>query len=218
MAAAIARAREEGRRLRYDVLGSSLGWLVVYGATVHGLDARGVELLPMLALAAQGVAARAGVRGAAFVRADMLTVDLSGSEVVMLASQCWDAALLRRVRAKLLRELGEGHTPCPATLARPCLLPCAASGPDRSGSSSLSPPTPYTPNTLGRAGSGALVLDYTALLGELPDDDPDGSVGTAAAAASTLSLECTVDAPVSWDGTHRFWVWRVTALPGGRSS
>ena len=60
---------------------------------------------------------------------------------------------------------------------------------------------------------GALVLDYTPALGELRTSDIHSSPGAAAAPSNDpcrrFALQCTVDAPVSWDGAHRFWVWSV---------
>ena len=43
-----------------------------------------------------------------FVCGDMLAADLRGVGVVMLASQCWDAHLIRRTYAKLAAELAVG--------------------------------------------------------------------------------------------------------------
>ena len=87
---------------RFAVLGSSLGSLVVYGACVHGLPSHGIELLPYLAAQAASVVRAAGVRGATFECADMLTCDLSQFGIVMLASQCWDEPLLESIGSKLM--------------------------------------------------------------------------------------------------------------------
>ena len=76
----------------------------------------------------------------------------------MLASQCWDAALVGAVRAKLLTELAEG----------------------------------------------SLVVDYTDGLGRR-----DGASDDAQVQRRDFHLELTVEAPVSWDGSHCFYVWRV---------
>ena len=152
--------------LRYVVLGSSLGSLVIYGACVHGLRSRGIELLPLLARTAERIAAEAGVVGASFECADMLSSDLKGSDIVLLASQCWDRTLIAAVRRKLL-----------------CELPL-----------------------------GALVLDYTAALGEAEESSPDRPPPlppSGSSARRAFALACTVHAPVSWDGSHCFWVWRV---------
>ena len=60
---------------------------------------------------------------------------------------------------------------------------------------------------------GALVLDYSAQLGEQQATECERSDLTR----TTLELEqkrgfqlvSTVRAPVSWDREHAFWVWRV---------
>ena len=58
--------------------------------------------------------------------------------------------------------------------------------------------------------TGALVLDYTPLLGEPPETSRDERMPMPAKSEGrSLQLACTVSAPVSWDGTHKFWVWRV---------
>lgn len=170
----VRSALSESPAPRYLVLGSSLGWLCVYGACVFGLRTRGIELLPSLAAAAARLVKEAGVAGVTLECADMLECDLSDAEIVLLASQCWDATLIAALRAKLLAEL-----------------------PDR-----------------------ALVLDYTAALGEAPPAPrqlgraaapgprPNG-VPPQAGGGRRLTLECTVQAPVSWDSAHTFWVWRV---------
>ena len=40
-----------------------------------------------------------------FLRADMLTTDLSDVGVLVLTNQCWDSALMEQVAAKVEREL-----------------------------------------------------------------------------------------------------------------
>ena len=149
---------------KYVVLGSSIGWLCFYGACVYGLPTRGIELLPNLVTAAERVGRTAGIEGVQFKCADMLKTDLRLSQLVVLASQCWDAPLLSALRLKLLEELPDG----------------------------------------------ALVLDYTPLLGERPPETPEQSAhGDPPTRTRGFVLACTVDAPVSWDGAHTFWVWRV---------
>lgn len=157
---AVLRAAASPGDVRYVVLGSSLGSLVMYGACVYGLPSRGIELMPALAERSQRIAREAGVENVSFECADMLHCDLSGSSMVLLASQCWDRSLLHAVRAKLLAEL----------------MP------------------------------GALVLDYTSALGETkdPSTTPKSTSGR-----NHFALLTTVSAPVSWDGAHKFWVWRV---------
>lgn len=162
--AALASAPPPGG-LRYLVLGSSLGSLVLYGACVHGLVSRGIELLPVLARHATQLSDAAGVVGVSFDCADMLTSDLGQPQIVLLASQCWDPPLIATLRAKLLRELP----------------------------------------------LGALVLDYTAALGQ-PPEEAQGHDGPAAPATRAFELQCTVRAPVSWDEAHCFWVWRLVSV------
>ena len=115
-------------------MGSSIGWLVFYGALALGVHAVGYELLPSLvAVAEQTNAALRGDGGrrsggreasphggggggggggkatrAGFVCGDMLAAPLRGARVVLLASQCWDAALYHATAAKMARELVRG--------------------------------------------------------------------------------------------------------------
>ena len=56
---------------------------------------------------------------------------------------------------------------------------------------------------------GALVLDYTAALGERRSG---GGGGSGEPPYRRFALQCTVSAPVSWDGAHRFWVWAVESV------
>ena len=130
----------------------------VFGACIYGWQARGIELLPLLVKHATRIVHEARVTGVRFECADLLCCDLRELDVVMLASQCWDAALVGAVRAKLLTELAEG----------------------------------------------SLVVDYTDGLGRR-----DGASDDAQVQRRDFHLELTVEAPVSWDGSHRFYVWRV---------
>ena len=94
---------------RFVVLGSSLGWLVFYGACVFGLPSEGVEILPLLCRTATETAAAAGLGDCVrFENADMLTHDLRGADIVMLASQCWDDRVRYDLAGKLLNELDPG--------------------------------------------------------------------------------------------------------------
>ena len=149
--------RRIGGRPQYLVLGSSLGSLVMYGACVHGLVSQGIELLPLLHSESVRIAKAAGVEGVSFECADMLSCDLSGYEIVLLASQCWDVKLRKAIKTKLLEELP----------------------------------------------INALVLDYTAALGE-----SEGEVDEAVPGVK-FSLACTVKVAVSWSSGGQFWVWRV---------
>ena len=160
--AAAATGGAPARSVRYAVLGSSLGSLAMYGACVHRLRSRGIELLPALASRASRIAQAARVDGASFECADILACDLRHEEIVLLASQCWDEKLREAVAAKLLAELP----------------------------------------------SESLVIDYTAALGAIQ----------ATSEGRYFELACTVRAPVSWDGAHSFWVWRLQVLDGSLHS
>ena len=68
---------------------------------------------------------------------------------------------------------------------------------------------------------GALVLDYTSALGEEEEGEEgvvegtptalpqEGEAASRPASRRRFALQTTVSAPVSWDGAHKFWVWRV---------
>lgn len=154
-----------GQHVRYAVLGSSLGSLCVFGACVYGWQTRGIELLPLLVEHATRIVHEARVTGVSFECADLLCCDFRELDIVMLASQCWDAALVGAVRAKLLAELAEG----------------------------------------------SLVVDYTDGLGRRDgaSDEAQGSSTSQQPGRRVFHLELTVEAPVSWDGSHSFYVWRV---------
>lgn len=107
--AAVARRRlTEDSRPRYVVLGSSLGSLCIFGACVYGLPTLGIELMPMLTAQAESIAREAQASHVHFTCADMLQCDLSGADIVLLASQCWDEELVTAVGIKLLAELDIG--------------------------------------------------------------------------------------------------------------
>eukprot|EP00873_Tetraselmis_striata_P044725 jgi/Tetstr1/464989/TSEL_009720.t1 len=104
--AAVSECLAAGKE--YVVWGSSLGWLVFYGALSRGLRSAGYELLPGLVAFAEQLAAEHQVAGVRFVPGDMLACDLSSAGLVMLASQCWDAELVAAAGAKLAAELRPG--------------------------------------------------------------------------------------------------------------
>ena len=56
---------------------------------------------------------------------------------------------------------------------------------------------------------GALVVDYTAAMG---DDGGEARCGAPPTCRAFVLLE-KVLAPVSWDASHVFWVWRCESLP-----
>ena len=69
----------------------------------------GVEILPLLCRTATETAAAAGLGDSVrFENADMLTHDLRGADIVLLASQCWDDELRRQLAGKLLNEHAVG--------------------------------------------------------------------------------------------------------------
>uniref|UniRef100_A0A061RJK9 Uncharacterized protein n=1 Tax=Tetraselmis sp. GSL018 TaxID=582737 RepID=A0A061RJK9_9CHLO len=105
------RCRMEGMKasgLRYAVLGSSIGWLVFFGAVIFGVDSLGLEMLPRMVAVAEGVRSRHQVIGAEFRAGDFLEEPLGGVGLVMLASQCWDKHLVSAAGRKLAEELPAG--------------------------------------------------------------------------------------------------------------
>ena len=96
------------------VWGSSIGWLVFYGALGLGMRSVGYEIVPSLNDIAVETCEATGLDGVGgqgmveFNRADMLTSDLSKSSVVVLTSQCWDAGLVRAACSKIAQELPDG--------------------------------------------------------------------------------------------------------------
>jgi len=174
--------------VRYTVLGSSLGSLSIYGACVYGWRARGIELLPLLTRHATRVVRSCGVIGVHFECADMLDCDLSNEDVIMLASQCWDDALVAAVRMKMLNDLPEGSLVVDYTDALGKEVAEVANV--------ASPPGEWSSQTAWASWSSCSHVDDQH-------------------AARHFALECTVRAPVSWDGGHQFWIWRVC---GARSA
>ena len=59
----------------------------------------------LLSRHARRIATEAGVRGVHFETSDLLRCSYCDDNVLLLASQCWDAALVRTLAAKLLLEL-----------------------------------------------------------------------------------------------------------------
>ena len=96
------------------VWGSSIGWLVFYGALGLGVRSVGYEIVQSLNDIALETCEAVGLDGPGsrgmveFNRADMLTSDLSKSSVVILTSQCWDAGLVRAACSKIAQELPDG--------------------------------------------------------------------------------------------------------------
>ena len=96
------------------VWGSSIGWLVFYGALGLGVRSVGYEIVQSLNDIALETCEAVGLDGPGsrgmveFNRADMLTSDLSKSSVVILTSQCWDVGLVRAACSKIAQELPDG--------------------------------------------------------------------------------------------------------------
>ena len=176
----------------YVVFGSSLGWLCLYGACVYGLRAEGVELLPKLCECARAAAAAARVppSGASFVCADALAHDVTRARLLMLTSQCWDASLCAAVRAKLLAELPDGALVIDYT---PALGNGGGGGGGGGGASGA--------DRGGENGGEASSEDHRDEKGGEEDAD-------VRRRRRTFALVAKVNAPVSWDAAHQFWVWR----------
>ncbi|EGZ30719.1 hypothetical protein PHYSODRAFT_257921 [Phytophthora sojae] len=104
---AIARASKPAK---LTVFGSSSGSLVLFAAIALGLSSVGVEILPFLHEQAEQT--REGLRipedKCRFICADMLTVPLQDTAILLLTSQCWDAELYQQVQRKLETELRPG--------------------------------------------------------------------------------------------------------------
>ena len=112
--AAAATARPGGGG-SFVVLGSSTGLLALYGALYWGLPTRGVEILPSLVAVADAAAAVAAASVSpsstidiSFEEGDVLQCDLSSATIIMATSQCWDVALIKALRAKLVKEVRPG--------------------------------------------------------------------------------------------------------------
>ncbi|EQC41469.1 hypothetical protein SDRG_01436 [Saprolegnia diclina VS20] len=82
------------------VFGSSTGSLVLYTALLADIPVRGVEILTYLVEQARELAS--SVPQVAYEACDMLTVSLGHTRFLVLASQCWDAALWAKLARKLL--------------------------------------------------------------------------------------------------------------------
>lgn len=116
-AAAATTDNDDGGDGGYVVMGSSIGWLVFFGALALGIPSVGFELLPSLVAAAERTktdvaaavgGASGGVSRARFVCGDMMRAPVGKAAVVMLASQCWDERLFRATAEKLAAELPTG--------------------------------------------------------------------------------------------------------------
>ena len=96
------------------VWGSSVGWLVFYGALGLGMRSVGYEIVPCLGEFAEETRRMAGLdapgmRGlVVFRQSDMLNSDLSKASVLLLTSQCWDSGLVQAACSKIAAELPKG--------------------------------------------------------------------------------------------------------------
>ncbi|KAG7402039.1 hypothetical protein PHYBOEH_007253 [Phytophthora boehmeriae] len=92
------------------VFGSSTGSLVFFAALALGLSCVGVEILPFLHSEAECTRTELEIPEdkCRFVCADMLTVSLQQTSILLLTSQCWDSALYQKVQCKLETELRSG--------------------------------------------------------------------------------------------------------------
>ncbi|GMF20597.1 unnamed protein product [Phytophthora fragariaefolia] len=104
---AIARAP---KRAKLTVFGSSSGSLVLFAAITFGISCVGVEILPFLCEQAAQTqeTLRVSKENCRFLCADMLTVPLQDTFLLLLTSQCWDAELYQQVQRKLETELQPG--------------------------------------------------------------------------------------------------------------
>ena len=98
----------------YVVWGSSVGWLVFYGAlTFERARCKGVEILPELhdtavRLQRDYMAETVSSERLKFMCDDMLTSSLDNAGVVFLTSVCWDKSVHRAAAVKLANELSVG--------------------------------------------------------------------------------------------------------------
>lgn len=98
----------------YVVWGSSVGWLVFYGAlTFERARCKGVEILPELhdtavRLQREYIVETVSSERVTFLCGDMLTSSLDNAGVVFLTSVCWDESVHRAAVEKLANELSVG--------------------------------------------------------------------------------------------------------------
>ncbi|GMF11785.1 unnamed protein product [Phytophthora lilii] len=104
---ALARAPDTAT---LTVFGSSSGSLVLFATIALGINATGVEILPFLHNEAEQTrqALQVATHKCHFICADMLTVPVHKTSIVLLTSQCWDAQLYQQLQLKLETELQPG--------------------------------------------------------------------------------------------------------------
>lgn len=104
----------ESEKLDYVVFGSSLGWLVFYGAlTLRARTHRGFEILQTLHDQACRVRMIVNEEPSIsstieFHHADMLTASLENVGLIVLTSLCWDEEVYEETTRKLATELPQG--------------------------------------------------------------------------------------------------------------
>ncbi|KAL3674534.1 hypothetical protein V7S43_000482 [Phytophthora oleae] len=103
---AVSRSRKQ----TLTVFGSSSGSLVLFAALTLGLRSVGVEILPFLHDVAERTRQELQIPKdkCCFVCADMLTVSLQETSILLLTSQCWDAGLYQQIQQQLEGELQSG--------------------------------------------------------------------------------------------------------------
>ncbi|KAG2786783.1 hypothetical protein JG687_00002668 [Phytophthora cactorum] len=100
----------EPKQAMLTVFGSSSGSLVFFAALALDLRSTGVEILPFLHELAEQTRKDLQIskNKCRFKCADMLTVSVQETSILLLTSQCWDAALYQQVQHKLEAELQPG--------------------------------------------------------------------------------------------------------------
>lgn len=195
-AAGGAALTSDRRPVRYTVVGSSLGALALYGACVYGWRTRGLELLDCLVVGARAISNAAHVTCLTYERTDGLCADYTAEDVVMLASQCWDAHLVAALGTKLLAELHDGAIVVDYTDAL------------FSSTSAAAIATPADAKSADASPANANSADAMPA-----DDTPTVATPTGGTSGGHDIgwFECcaTVRAPVSWNGAQQFFVWRV---------
>ncbi|ETP32218.1 hypothetical protein F442_18990 [Phytophthora nicotianae P10297] len=100
----------DSKQATLTVFGSSSGSLVFFAALALGLRSAGVEILEFLHDLAEQTRKDLQIpkTKCCFKCADMLTVSVQETSILLLTSQCWDATLYQQVQHKLEAELQPG--------------------------------------------------------------------------------------------------------------
>ena len=211
LADAAARCRAAGRD--YVVWGSSIGWLLFYGALGLGLRAVGYEILECLAAIAVETARVGKVENVEVHREDMLESDVSGAGIVVLTSQ---------VRVPSREEAAAGPCPRAGSAVGRCDGRAAASLGPSSLSERVSPPFPPFPArpkypttptpTADRSGQCWDPELAEQAAAKLARELPSGAVVVDYVPNATLRRflgepGLVVEAPVSWNDRQKFFVY-----------